>query len=57
MYFLANARVCVSQYDEEGEEADDEVRLRATAHVWKWLSTTYNTHGFSVVVDTAEETL
>lgn len=26
----ANPRVCVPQYDEEGEEADDEVRLFKT---------------------------
>lgn len=34
MYFLANPHVCVLQYEEEGEEADDEVRLfMATAGV------------------------
>lgn len=34
MFCPANPHVCVLQYDEEGEEADDEVRLLMNENVW-----------------------
>lgn len=50
MFFNSNPRVFVEQYEEEGEEADDEVRIFWPQLKWnKYVQKQYGNKGFSLV--------